>query len=426
MTNILSQNVKTFTQYVVFSGCLLIMLLTIPRLLHAQKNPNLALSPPMGWNSWNWHGKQDINEQVVRETIDAIVNEGLRDAGYVYVIVDGGWRDTKTGPNGELLPHPVKFPNGMKALADYAHSKGLKFGLHTVPGTHDCGGDPVGGFNREEVHVKQFVEWGLDFIKLDMCIQKEEPCTTCETNFFGWSEETIKKTYIKWSQLLNTCGRDILFSISAYDFRDWYPEYCNMARSSQDILARVYKKPAFFNSPARENKGYLSVMAIAELNNKSAYAAGNGFWNDPDMMVTGNQGLTEEEQKSHFALWCIMTAPLMLGNDTRSMSKAEKELVTNREMIGVGMDPSEQGKLFKNTDNTQVWVKNLSNGKTAILLLNLDTAGNRNVSINLKELGIKGKVYVRDIIDQKDLGTFKKTISQTLGTNHCGFFVLSK
>src|SRR5512133_2736804 len=113
-----------------------------------QKRPELAPSPPMGWNSWNWFGKKEINEQVVKQVIDAMASTGLKDAGYNYVIVDGGWRDVKLDPSGRLVSHPEKFPHGMKALADYAHSKGLKFGVHVVPGTHDCGGDAVGGFGR--------------------------------------------------------------------------------------------------------------------------------------------------------------------------------------------------------------------------------------------------------------------------------------
>ena len=111
-------------------------------------------SPPMGWNSWNYFGKKAINEQIVREVIDAFVEEGLKDAGYEYIVIDGGWRDTKLGANHELLPHPEKFPNGIKVLADYAHSKGLKLGLHTVPGHRDCGGDQVGAFGHEEVHIQ--------------------------------------------------------------------------------------------------------------------------------------------------------------------------------------------------------------------------------------------------------------------------------
>ncbi len=394
--------------------------------INAQKKVCLAVNPPMGWNSWDWFGKQEINEQIVREVIDAIVNEGLAEAGYNYVIVDGGWRDTQLGPNGQLLAHPVKFPNGIKPLADYAHSKGLKFGVHTVPGTHDCGGDSVGGFNREEIHIKQFVDWGLDFVKVDLCRQTDDPCLGCEKNKGGWSEQTIKDTYLKWSRLLNNCGRDIFFSISAYKYRDWYPAYCNMARSTGDIKARIHKGGAYFNSPKRVNKGFLSVMAIAEFNNQSADAAGNGFWNDPDMMVIGEQGLSPEEQISHFALWCLMTSPLMLGNDPRSMTQVEKELILNREMIAINQDPFEQGKLIKNTDGVQIWLKNLSNGNRVILLLNLDEKGKRDISLNLKEIGVNGSINVRDVIHHQDLGIFDKEITQTADTNQCWLLLLSE
>jgi len=236
--------------------------------IYAQKNPDLAKTPPMGWNSWNWFGKKEINEQVVREVIDAIVNQGLKEAGYTYVVVDGGWRDVKLDPDGKLIAHPVKFPHGIKPLADYAHSKGLKFGLHVVPGTHDCGGDPVGGFNREEIQIRQFVEWELDFIKLDLCRQKEDPCSTCEKNAGGWSEPLIKETYSKWSRLLKNCGRDMLFSISAYQFRDWNPEVCNMSRTTFDIQCRINKEGAVFDKPDRSNKNYLSVIDAAVNNNK--------------------------------------------------------------------------------------------------------------------------------------------------------------
>ena len=140
-----------------------IILLSLAFNALSQNAKILAPTPPMGWNSWNWFGKTEINENNIRECIDAIVAQGLMDAGYEYFVIDGGWRDTKLGPNGELQANPKKFPHGIKVLADYAHSKGLKFGLHTVPGTHDCGGDLVGGFGHEEVQVKQFVDWGARF-----------------------------------------------------------------------------------------------------------------------------------------------------------------------------------------------------------------------------------------------------------------------
>ena len=404
---------------------LFLLLATLAAGMNAQKKPELASSPPMGWNSWNWHGKQDINEKVVMETIDAMVEEGLLEAGYNYVVVDGGWRDTKLGPKGELLAHPEKFPNGIKALADYAHSKGLKFGLHAVPGTHDCGGDPVGGFNREEIHVNQFVEWELDFIKLDLCTQQEDPCDTCQKTRGGWSEKTIEDSYRKWSRLLNQCNRDILFSISAYQYRDWYPGVCNMARTTRDIQSRIHKGGAMFNPAEGTKMVHYSVMDIAESNNISAENAGNGYWNDPDMLVTGEHGMTDAEQESHFSLWCIMSSPLMLGNDPRSMTDFEKELILNEEMIAVNQDPTEQGKLVKSADNTQVWVKNLKDGNKAVLLLNLDTTGKRYIPVDLKEIGLKGEVNARDLIRKKDMGSFNGSISLPAETNQCRFLILA-
>ena len=160
----------------------------------------------MGWNSWNWFGKNDINESLIYDVIDAMVDSGLRDAGYEYVVIDGGWRDVKLGEHGELLEHPIKFSKWIKPLADYAHSKGLKIGLHTVPGTHDCGGDPVGSYGNEEVHIQQFVDWDIDFIKLDKC--KFRDC---------WDENTLKDTYFKWSNILKEKSkRNIVLNICAY------------------------------------------------------------------------------------------------------------------------------------------------------------------------------------------------------------------
>ncbi len=260
----------------------------------------------------------------------------------------------------------------------------------------DCGGDPVGGYNREEIHVKQFVDWGLDFVKVDLCKQTEDPCSTCEKNKTGWSEENVKNTYAKWSKLLNNCGRDILFSISAYRFRDWYPEYCNMARLTQDIKSRI-SQGAVFNSDTRENKGLLTVMAIAEFNNRSAKAAGDGFWNDPDMLATGEQGLNFEEQKSHFALWCIMSSPLILGNDPRIMTAEEKSIVLNNQAIEINQDPTEQGKRKKKEDDIEIWQKKMKNGKNTLLILNINSQEIKDYTLNLSEFGIKKKRTITEV-----------------------------
>ncbi len=390
----------------------------------AQKRPELAPTPPMGWNSWNWFGKPNINETIVRQTIDLLVETGLKDAGYNYVVIDGGWRDTKTGPNGELVPHPVKFPNGIKALADYAHSKGLKFGLHTVPGTHDCGGDAVGGYNKEELHISQFVAWGLDFIKVDLCKQTIDPCGDCEKSSSGWSEQNIRNTYFKWSKLLRDCGRPILFNISAYRFRDWNPECCNMSRTTQDLKPHI-NGGAVFNSPGRANKGLLSVMAIAEFNNKHAAAAGNGYWNDADMMANGDPALSFEEQQSHFALWCIMSSPLFLGNDLSRMNKAELELIKNKNLITINQDPSEQGKLITTINGVQIWKKKLKGGECAVMLLNLDTSSpTKPLSLDLVEAGLQKVSKPKDLIADVAMTVEAKRLTVSLKPHQSVMFLV--
>lgn len=381
----------------------IVLLLIVTSSVLGQGTKSLAPVPPMGWNSWNWFGKQEINENNMRECIDAIVAEGLLDAGYEYFVIDGGWRDTKLGPNGELMAHPEKFPHGMKALADYAHSKGLKFGLHTVPGTHDCGGDPVGGFGHEEVQVKQFVEWGLDFIKLDKCKFADE-----------WDEATLEKTYRKWSGLLKNCGRDIILSISAYKWRDWYPEVGQMARTTGDIKARVSGGAgAIFDSKR------LSVMNIADENNSCAGFAGKGYWNDPDMLVTGAQGLSVEEQKTHFALWCIMSSPLILGNDPRLMTDEEKKIILNRDCIKINQCPTGQGKRIKSENGIEIWQKYLENGRMAILVINRESAENRSIRLNLSEMGIGAKMRLKNVYTGEAILPVDNKISVELAAHNC-------
>lgn len=377
---------------------------------------NLAPTPPMGWNSWNWHGKKDITETIVRETIDAIVSTGMRDAGYRYVVVDGGWRDTKLGPKGELVPHPVKFPQGIKALADYAHRQGLKFGVHIVPGTHDCGGDAVGSFGREEIHLKQLVEWGLDFIKIDKCKLAGE-----------WTEPMVEAVYRKWSGLLAGCGRDILFNISAYTFRDWNPEVCHMSRTTQDITCRISPggRALFDDGKPHEPLGHQSVMTIAEENNRFAARAGRGYWNDPDMMVTGGHGLTVEEEKAHFALWCLMSAPLFLGNDPRHMTSQEKQIVLNPEAIAIDQDPTEQGRRIRQQGRLEVWAKQLRGGRVAVLLLNRDPNRAGTIELHAAEVGLPIVFGVRDVWASTELGSQRMSVTRGISARSGAFLLLS-
>jgi alpha-galactosidase len=376
---------------------LLALSLSLP--VQASSFPEVAQTPPMGWNSWNWFGKRSINENIVKEVIDVMVSSGLRDAGYDYVVVDGGWRDIKLGPNGELLPHPERFPGGMKALADYAHERGLKFGVHFVPGTHDCGGDPIGALGHEEVQMQQFVDWGLDFLKIDRC-----------RNENGWTEDSTEEVYLKWHHLIANCGRDMVYSISAYVYRDWYPDICHMARTTYDIKARA-NRGSVFEDGNRDNKSFLSVMGVAAINNQYAEFAKPGYWNDPDMMVTGGQGLNPVEEQSHFALWCIMTSPLLLGNDPRHMTDAEKALLLNKEAIAINQDPTEQGRMIRTYGSTEIWAKKLQDNRYAVLLLNRDDSRSRPVTFNLEDLNLKGEWKARSVFAEEDLGLIVGKIS---------------
>jgi len=386
---------------------IIICLVLISQVSWAQPSQQLAPTPPMGWNSWNWFGKHQINETIVREVIDAMVANGLKDAGYKYVVVDGGWRDTTLTADGKLRPNPKRFPHGMKALADYAHSKGLKFGVHTVPGTNDCGGDAVGGFGHEKVQVQQFADWGLDFIKLDKCRYKP-----------GWNEYLLKKTYFKWRKLLDESGRDIVLSISAYTFRDWYPGNCQMARTTGDIKAKIHGGAVFDHDPR-------SVMRIAEINNQSASYAGDGYWNDPDMLAVGSPGLTMDEQKVHFALWSIMSAPLMLGNDPRNMDSQIKAIITNKDAIAIDQDPTEQGRRIVVKGNTEIWAKHLKDGSQAVLMINRDEEQTQSITLPLLRLGMTGKVRVKNVYTQNDMGTYTQHFNQKLQPQS-GLFLIVK
>ncbi|MGV7229618.1 MAG: sulfatase-like hydrolase/transferase [Nitrospirales bacterium] len=361
-------------------------------------------SPPMGWNSWNFFGKREINEQIVIEVIDAFVDQGLKEAGYEYVVIDGGWRDNKLGSNHQLLPHPEKFPNGIKPLADYAHARGLKLGLHTVPGHRDCGGDRVGAFGYEAVHVQQFIDWGVDYIKLDKCLFNG-----------GWDEEVLKETYFKWYRLLKQSPHDILFSICAYEYRDWYPEIADIARTTYDISCKKFRGANFDDS----KQGF---MPIADLNNTHADHARNGYWNDPDILVVGNGGLTEAEQKIHFAIWCLASAPLMLGNDPRNMSDFEKDILMNPRCIAINQDATEQGRKLLKEGDKEVWAKKLEDGSHAVLLLNRNKTEKQTVEFDSRKLGLTGKARVIEIFSGSEMTSIEGVMSRELGP-HEGWFV---
>ena len=354
---------------------LIFMAMIIPvRFKGLTLNNGLALTPPMGWNSWNYFGKANINETIVRETIDAIVNTGMRDLGYTYVVIDGGWRDTTLAPNGDLRPHPTKFPNGIKMLADYAHSKGLKLGLHCCPGTQDCGGDLVGSEGREQQHANQFASWGVDFIKYDWC---------------GCTGNRQQRYELMWDCLQNT-GRNFFYSISAYNFYSFEPDVGNMWRTTSDIA-----------------DNWSSMISRYDGNVHLTQYAGPGHWNDLDMMEVGNGGMTDTEYRTHFSLWAIMAAPLIAGNDLRNMTQATKNILMNTEVIAVNQDPDGiQATKVSDIGNQEILWKPLHDGSRAVVLLNRGSSS-ANITVNWSQIGLlSGNGLVRDLWAHADVGTF--------------------
>lgn len=329
-------------------------------ILKPRNKSNRPVSPLMGWNSWNWFGKKQINEKIVEKVIDAMSDTGLVAAGYKYIVVDGGWRAPSLGKNRELLWDQNKFPKGIKFLADLAHTKGLQFGLHVVPGTHDCGMDPVGSYGVEELHAKQLVSWGVDFIKLDACVYH---------NSSDWPPNKLRETVQKWRHILDEIdgGKNVHLSVNAMGAKEWYRELATSGRTSEDIRPKIFGGAVFDSDFTGE---FLSVMDVAEINSKAQSLAGNGYWNDADMLVVGDPSLTQDEQMTHFALWSLMTSPLMLGNDPRNMNSFEKKLLTNPSIIAVNQDPTEQGYRIQKIGEVEYWRKRLNDGSCAVLVIN--------------------------------------------------------
>jgi alpha-galactosidase len=344
---------------------------------------SLALTPPLGWNSWNvFH--ENINEKQIQEIADAMVSSGLKDAGYIYLNLDDNWMDTKRDANGDLQNNPKTFPSGMKAIADYVHAKGLKFGLYGDRGKRTCHHynnkiESQSGSNGYEVQdAKKLAEWGVDYWKYDNC---DSDPNTQETD------------YTAMSKALRNSGRDIVFSICMWEYKEWMPKIANLWRTTFDI------GPEWISS-----SWYRGVYEIIDANNKYWQIAKPGHWNDPDMLEVGNKGLSYEEQRSQMTMWSIMAAPIMISSDVRNMSNETKELYLNKDMIAINQDSlGVQGHRISDKDGKQVWTKPLLNGDIAVALLN-NNGSTQTVECNFADLGIEGEVEVRDAWKKKDLG----------------------
>ncbi len=334
----------------------------------------LARTPPMGWNSWNKFGC-GITDALVRATADSMVSSGMAAAGYQYINIDDCWSMTTRDANGNLQADPVKFPNGIKAVADYVHSKGLKFGIYGDRGTSTCANFP-GSYGHETQDANTFASWGVDYLKYDNCATVGD----------------MQTDLVNMRNALSATGRPIVFSISTW----WmslttFPDIGNMWRTTSDITDT-----------------FSSAMGDIDMNNNTAQYAGPGHWNDPDMLEVGNGGMTDTEYRAHFGMWAIVAAPLIAGNDLRSMSVATTAILTAPEVIAIDQDAlGIQGtKITDNGSGLQVWAKTLSGTNTkAVALLNR-SAATANITVNWADIGLSGSATVRDLWARTDLGSF--------------------
>jgi alpha-galactosidase len=307
--------------------------------LNAQKYDQLAKTPPMGWNSWNKFGC-NVSETLIMGMADAMVSSGMKDAGYLYIVIDDCWQVSRD-ENGQIVADKDRFPHGIKYLADYVHSKGLKFGIYSCAGTLTCAGRPAGR-GHEYQDALSYARWGVDYLKYDWCnTGTQEP----------------KASYSIMRDELFAAKRPIVFSICEWGSNkpwEWAGQVGHLWRTTGDI-----------------SDTWNSMIEIFSEQKDLARYAGPGHWNDPDMLEVGNGGMTTEEYKTHFSLWCMLAAPLIAGNDLQNMNPDTKSILVNKEIIAIDQDSlGRQGVCWRDNGDYQIWMKVLANNEKAICLLN--------------------------------------------------------
>ena len=363
---------------------LLTMALALTPTLGRALDNGLAKTPPMGWNSWNKFGCKGLNEKVVRETADTMVSSGMKDAGYQFVILDDCWQ-TGRDASGNIVADADRFPSGIKALADYVHSKGLKFGIYSDAGTMTCAKRP-GSIGHEYQDAKQYASWGVDYLKEDWC-----------NTLPGQNSES---SYTLMRNALAESGRPIVFSICEWGSTKpwlWAGPIGNLWRSTGDIQDCW---------DCKKDWGGNGVTQIIDLMSGLETYAGPGHWNDPDMLEVGNGGMTQEEYRAHFSMWAMFSAPLLAGNDISNMTPGTKEILLNKEVIAIDQDPlGQQAHRVKKTGDLEIWSKQLQDGSRAVALLNRSPAAAK-ISVAWTNIGYPGKLSatVRNLWNANDLG----------------------
>jgi alpha-galactosidase len=332
-----------------------------PPTLHRVPYNGLAKTPPMGWNSWNKFAGR-VDDATVRTIADAMVSSGMKDAGYAFINIDDTWEGERAA-QGNIRTNK-KFP-AMKALADYVHGKGLKLGIYSSPGPNTCAGYE-GSYGHEDQDARTYAAWGIDYLKYDWCGARNL-----------YTDDEMQAVYQKMGDALRASGRPIVYSLCQYGRADvwkWGPEIAgNLWRTTGDI---------------RDTWDSMSKIGFNQ-DELAPYAA-PGHWNDPDMLEIGNGGMTDTEYRTHMSLWSMLAAPLIAGNDVRSMTPTIHDILTNKEVVAIDQDPDgKQAKRIWKSGDQEIWSRSLAGGAWAVALFNRAT-NNAQITVKWSDLGLSG------------------------------------
>lgn len=364
----------------------------------AQSAPKVALTPPMGWNSWN-HFADKVDDATVRAAADALVSTGMRDAGYIYVNIDDTWEGERDA-QGVIHPNK-KFPD-MKALADYVHSKGLKLGIYSSPGPKTCAGYE-GSLGHEEQDAQTYAAWGIDYLKYDLCSYdktlRQQAGSDPEK-----ARDIQVQVYTKMHNALLKTGRPIVLSLCQYG-------WAAVWRWGASVGGNVWRTTGDIED------NWLSMSSIGFGQNGLESFSGPGHWNDPDMLEIGNGGMKFEEYKTHMTLWSMLAAPLIAGNDLAHMSDETRTILMNREVIAIDQDTKGvQAHRIWQQGSLEAWARPLADGSTALGVFNRGGAW-LTADVDLAAAGIHGEVSARDLWKHEAAGTLSGHYSGMVG-NH--------
>lgn len=351
------------------------------------QDPELARTPPMGWNSWNYFAEK-VTDAIIRGQADAMVSKGMKAAGYVYVNIDDTWEGQRNAQG--IIQTNSKFPD-MKALADYVHSKGLKLGIYSSPGPKTCA-NYEGSYGHEEQDAQQYAAWGIDYLKYDWCSAERV-----------YKPSDMQAAYKKMHDALRRTGRPIVYSLCQYGLQrvwSWGASVGgNLWRTTGDI---------------EPNYDRMALIGFGQ--NGLERFAGPGHWNDPDMLEVGNGKMNLDENRTHMSLWCLLAAPLLAGNDLTKTTPETLAILTNPEVIAVDQDPADiQGHRVWQEGPLEVWMKPLADGSKAVGLFNRGESP-MEVRVNFGDIGVSGSATVRDLWAKKDLGSFQASYSAEVPT----------